>query len=136
MAVFEIADSDVQIELVIRRACSSDVGGSSSSKNNTSARKESNMASAGKPDAKPAAHSAKKIASHKPSSGIARSIEHGSIIDQLMKRIEKTHTRQEIEVSVCSMSCILSVVCNTIVFTHHHIAHEKELLQSNRIASQ
>ena len=77
--VFEINDSDVVIELVIRRSFDSDAGGSSSN-NNASAEKESSAVSAAreeaadKPGAKPAEHPTKKISS------IARSIEPGSEI--------------------------------------------------------
>ena len=148
MAVFEIADSDVVIELVIRRKSSVVAGRSSSSNNNANAKKQSSAVSA--------AYPAKRISSHKPSccsgqssnhnasarkqyndvtstakeaaqtpkaqpattypvkmiaahklksSIVAQSIEphpieHGSIMDRLMNQIEKTHTRQEIEVSV------------------------------------
>ena len=90
MPVFEIVDSDVVIELVIRPARSSDAGGdcignnSGSKPNAVSTAKEEVVK---KPEAKPAAHPTKKILSHKPSSSIARSIEPSStIMDQLMKK--------------------------------------------------
>ena len=90
MPVFEIADSDVVIELVIRRARSSVAGGdcignnSGNKPNAVSAAKEEVV---DRPEAKPAAHPTKKISSHKPSSSIARSIEpSSSIMDQLMKK--------------------------------------------------
>ena len=140
MAVFEVSDPDVVIELMIRRN-SAAAGGSIDKNSNAGSKKHSRTSSvaeeetAEEPDAKRAANSAGKIASDEPPSDITHSVESGSIIDQLMRRIEETHSRQEIEVSVTSLMG-LSVSFMMQPVDRNIFAQSKELLRGKQISQR